>query len=160
MLPCGEPAAGLHCSNPSAGPSGPVGFLKRVQRYALSKSPPNFFDNFFSKKFRSARKSSENPPENRHQKTRNRTREPQRFPAMTQDKTRAEARSTDKFAGADGDCRTSPLWKGLPDFIVATGIAGLHHYGKDCRISPLQRRKRTTRKAKRDNIAAYRIKAV
>lgn len=35
---------------------------------------------------------------------------------MKQDKTQAEGRSTDKFAGADGDCRTSPLWKGLADF--------------------------------------------
>lgn len=160
MLPCGEPAIGLHCSNPSAGPSGPAGFLKRVQRYALSNSPPNFSTTFFQKNFAA--------PEN-IQKIRQKidTRKPaieqenrRASRAMKQDKTRTEARSTDKFAGADGDCRTSPLWKGLPDFIVATGIAGLHHYGKDCRISPLQRRKRTTRKAKRDNIAAYRIKAV
>ncbi|MDO5334184.1 MAG: hypothetical protein Q4F93_09260 [bacterium] len=79
---------------------------------------------------------------------------------MKQDKTRAEARSADKFAGADGDCRTSTFRKGLPHFTIATGIAGLQHFGRDWLISPLQRRKRTTRKVKRDNIAAYRIKAV
>ena len=79
---------------------------------------------------------------------------------MTQDKTRAEARSTDKFAGADGNFRTYTFRKGLPDLSIATGIAGIHHYGRDWLISPLQRRKRTIRKAKRDNIAAYRIKAV
>lgn len=105
LLPCGEPAAGLLCSNPPAGPSGPVGFLKRVQRYALSKSPPNFSTTFF-KKIRRARISSENPPENLYPKTGNKTIEPQSLPAMTQDKNRAEARSADKFAGADGNFRT------------------------------------------------------
>ena len=41
---------------------------------------------------------------------------------MTQDKTRAEARTTDKFAGADGGWRISLLQQELPDFTIMEGI--------------------------------------
>ena len=64
----------------------------------------------------------------RRTKTDRRPRWQEGIEVMEPDKTPAEARSTDKFAGADGDCRISLLQQELPDFTIM--------YGRDCLFSP------------------------